>query len=425
MYKVYIAKLKNVRPHSNADRLKCATVFENPVVVPLEYEEGQVGLYIPSDGQVGEKFAEVNNLLRKKDGTGGYLDPIKRNVRPLSLRGERSDGIFLPLTSLEPFGDTSTLQVGDSFTLFNGVEIAVKYVPKSNSSQRASSDKPKKLVTKKKTNPYFHEHKDTNQLVYCQNAFKKGDYVEATLKIHGTSQRVGFLPEEQEIPQKLWEKLLRRPRKTEKVYRLLHGTRRVQLDDFEGGFYGTNDFRRVHGLQFEGKLRKGETVYFEVAGFTENGTPIMPTVDNRKLKDKDFVREYGTHTTFSYGCDPTGENAPRSKSFVYRMARIDEDGYVTEYSPSQTRERCEQMGVEYAPVLFTFFYNGQEEKLIRLAEEAAAGIDLLGRNHIREGVVFRIVNRPYFEAYKYKSYEFRVLEGIIKEEATEPDLEEL
>ena len=36
----------------------------------------------------------------------------------------------------------------------------------------------------------------------------------------------------------------------------------------------------------------------------------------------------------------------------------------------------------------------------------------------------RIVNRRTFTAFKSKTYEFKVLEGIIKETETAPDMEE-
>lgn len=59
-----------------------------------------------------------------------------------------------------------------------------------------------------------------------------------------------------------------------------------------------------------------------------------------------------------------------------------------------------------------------------LAETFYDGPDPVGKSHVREGVVIRIVNRPKFTAYKHKNYSFKVLEGIIKELATEPDIEE-
>jgi hypothetical protein len=59
-----------------------------------------------------------------------------------------------------------------------------------------------------------------------------------------------------------------------------------------------------------------------------------------------------------------------------------------------------------------------------IAEKFYAGPDPIGKTHTREGVVVRIVNRPKFTAYKHKNFEFKVLEGIIKETADAPDMEE-
>jgi hypothetical protein len=48
----------------------------------------------------------------------------------------------------------------------------------------------------------------------------------------------------------------------------------------------------------------------------------------------------------------------------------------------------------------------------------------VGKTHVREGVVVRIVNRPKFTAYKSKNFSFKVLEGIVKDTAAAPDMEE-
>ena len=52
------------------------------------------------------------------------------------------------------------------------------------------------------------------------------------------------------------------------------------------------------------------------------------------------------------------------------------------------------------------------------------GVDPVGGTHIREGVVVRIDNRSKFTAYKHKNFYFKVLEGIIKDTADAPDMEE-
>lgn len=105
MYKAYITELKNVRPHSNANRLQLGDCFGNTVCVNLDYTEGQFGVYFSTDGQLSVEFAEYNNLLRKKDeagnNIGGYMDPNKRNVCAIKLRVEKSDGLFLYLQNTQ------------------------------------------------------------------------------------------------------------------------------------------------------------------------------------------------------------------------------------------------------------------------------------------------------------------------------------
>jgi hypothetical protein len=58
------------------------------------------------------------------------------------------------------------------------------------------------------------------------------------------------------------------------------------------------------------------------------------------------------------------------------------------------------------------------------AEQYYDGPDPIGKTHIREGVVVRIINRPKFCAYKHKNWFFKALEGIVKVEAETPDIEE-
>ena len=58
------------------------------------------------------------------------------------------------------------------------------------------------------------------------------------------------------------------------------------------------------------------------------------------------------------------------------------------------------------------------------AEEFYDGPDPIGKTHVREGVVVRLIDRPKFAAYKHKNFSFKVLEGIIKDAAEAPDMEE-
>ena len=113
MYCAYVTRIHNLRKHTNADRLLCGECFGNTVIVDLGTDPDQLGVYFPTDGKLGLEFAQKNDLLRRKDENGapagGYLDPEKRNIKALKLRGEKSDGLFLPLSCLASFTDIKKL----------------------------------------------------------------------------------------------------------------------------------------------------------------------------------------------------------------------------------------------------------------------------------------------------------------------------
>ena len=444
-YNVYVTRIKNVRPHPNADRLMLGECFGNTVCVDLSIANETLGVYFPTDGQLSKEFAEANNLLRKKDengnNVGGYMDPEKRNVTAIKLRGEKSDGLFLPLICLESFGDISILKEGDIVSIFNGHEIAIKYIPKGKPLESNYNKRSKVRKKKEPIAPLFMEHADTEQLVYNLNAFKPGDELEITLKMHGTSQRTGYLPTLKSYKKNLWDKITRKQGKPIYEYNYISGTRRTVLENYDGGFYGNNHFRQQHHDKFVNKLYKGETVYYEVVGFTDYGATIMGKGDNSKL-GKDFVKQYGKETVFSYGC-----NTNESECYVYRMTMTNEDGFVVEYSPDFMRYRCEQIGVKYVPAFAKVYvkenavvvheinnktvYGGhlKEDQSIGdaikdIAEKYFDGPDPIGKTHVREGVVIRVVNKPKFTAYKHKNFSFKVLEGLIKDSAEAPDMEE-
>ena len=446
----YVTTLKNVRPHPNADRMKLADCFGNTVCVGLDAAEGDVVAYFPTDGQLSVEYCAKNDLVRRKDENGnpagGYLDPDKRNIRAIKLRGEKSDGLTMPLESFEYTGvKMSELTIGTPITVVNGHEICQKYIPyHANKSVAGGAGARVKRRAKRSIAPLFYEHKDTEQLAYNLAAFKPGDEIEITLKMHGTSQRTAYTKMLTGFKRTIWDKLFRREGTPIYDWGYVTGTRRVVLDDFDGGFYGSNEFRKQHADFFEGKLWKGETVYYEVVGFTHTGAPIMASADNKKINDKEFAKMYGKETVFSYGCAPfpiemqvAGDNEtpelafdikPQSDIYVYRMTMTNEDGEVVEYTPDFMRYRCELMGVKTVPVFWTGFIDpGVEDagEIVRqLAEQHYDGPDPIGKTHVREGVVVRILNRPTFTAYKHKNFSFKVLEGIIKDTAEAPDMEE-
>ena len=117
------------------------------------------------------------------------------------------------------------------------------------------------------------------------------------------------------------------------------------------------------------------------------------------------------------------------------MTTVNEDGDVVEYTPDFMRYRCEQMAVDCVPVLWSGRIPEHPasktddtitagEWIINKAEQYFDGPDPIDPRHVREGVVVRILNRPTFTAYKSKNHNFKVIEGIAKDVADAPDMEE-
>ena len=423
----YITTIRELRKHSNADRLQVAQLFSSSVIVDLSYKVGQRVVYFPEDCQLSEEFCRDNDLVRRKDENGnpagGYLDPDKRNIRALKLRGEKSEGLVLPIECLSRYVDVDTLTDGERITVLNGHEICKKYIPRGNDPR--SRSKGAFLLSKSRREqdrekyPFFAEHVDTEQLAYNQSAFRLGDTIYLTQKLHGTSFRVANTLEHCVRKRTLLDRLLRRPPRTTDRYSTISGTRRVVLRDPDQSFTGRDAFRKpVHDF-FASRLPKGACVYGEIVGWANENTPIMPRCDNARVRDKEFSHRYGPETVFTYGCQP-GE----CRFFVYRVTFTNEDGVTIDLPTEQVMRWCELWGCDYVPLLEKFLYttwedlNDRCQRYLDIPEPLAKGA------HVTEGVVVRIDNRQKFTAYKTKSWAFKVLEGIIKDEADAPDMEE-
>lgn len=427
MYCAYVTTIEKIRKHDNADRLQCVTIFGNNVVVDLSYKKGQKVVYFPTDGQLSFDFANDNNLIRKLDengnNIGGYLDENKRNIGSLKLRGEKSEGLLLPIECLSKYTDITKLKNGEQITVLNGVEICKKYIPQSNKKNNSLNNSTKKCKLKLRTSyPFFEEHIDTQQLDYSQSAFKEGDTIYITRKLHGCSQRSSnTLTITTKKANPILKKVFHFKDKENKTYSLITGTRRTVIENFDNnkGYYGDNAFRKKYHDFFKDKLPKGFEVFYEVVGWVNEKTPIMSKCSNSLVKDKEFSKKYGKETIFTYGCEQ-GEN----DIYVYRMTMTNEEGVVIELPTEEVMLWCEKLGVKFVPVLDKFIYTTWEDLIERCNSFLDVPEPLANGSHIVEGVVVRIDNRDKFTAYKKKGFYFKVLEHLIKDTSDEPDMEE-
>ena len=130
----------------------------------------------------------------------------------------------------------------------------------------------------------FAKHFETQQLRTEIDSIPEGAIISISEKIHGTSGRTGYLRDIGSIG--LWKKFWSRAigvicpdlkGAQSQNFAYVSGTRNVTMnpDTMEDGYYSGKKFRSmVHKNIKETGLRPGETVYYEIAGYDEQGLLI-------------------------------------------------------------------------------------------------------------------------------------------------------
>lgn len=420
MYKAFITPLTAVRPHPNADRLQLATCLGAQVVVGLDAVDGTLGVFFPEGGALSHEMALANDLynssartaLELGPGPTGFFD-VNRRVRAQRFRGEKSEGIWLPLSSLAWF-DVDIHEYATPGKEIEDARVAVKYETPGTKRRGAES----KRSTRRGETVMFRKHVDTAQFAYYGHLIPAGSLITLTEKLHGTSGRLTRSLEEH--PTRWYHRLLGIAPGAS--WQVLNGTRNVIMEHSSGtGFYGDETFRHnaVAGIF----PRKGETLYFELVGWA-GVQPIMPPQPVPKNELPDVYKTYGPAMSYYYGVTP-GQTA----LYVYRITQTNEDGCPTELSWPQVKARCAELGIDHVPQLTEplFTWNGDAglPYLQVLVDLYTAGPSTLDSSQIREGCCLRI-DTPDGRTYwlKNKSYEFKVLEGIIKLDDNHIDMEE-
>ncbi len=430
-HQAIIVKIDKVAPIPNADRIQTAYVLGEQVVVSKDWQVGQVGVFFPAELQLSKEFCSFNNLYRQsglnqdKDKTG-FFD-ANRRVRCQPFLKVRSEGFFCELSSLRFCGEDihMGLKVGDKFDTLNGKEVCKKYI--SEKTLKAMNNVQNKK-TKVVETPMFHKHVTTDQFKYHTDHIPAGALISIHHKVHGTSGRYSY-SQVMRVPKTVTDKVKdffgMFPRQQ---YEYLVGTRNVVLyeDQYDKeGFHGSEQYRFDVLEQLKPHLEKGMTIYGELAGYA-NGKPIMGVHSTEILKDKAFNKKYGKEMLYKYGCT---EEATRFH--VYRISVTNEQGTELDYTDAQVMDWCDKHGFNSPLALCEpFIYDGSpnaKEDLIELVEELTERPeqlceDYIDPSHISEGVIIRVDHKstvPKF--YKNKSYPFKCLEGIFKENSVDTE----
>ena len=103
-YLAKVIQLKNIRKHSNADKLQVTTIDGNNVITGLDAQEGQLYIYFPLECSINKEYLSFSNSFRESSlnedkEAKGFFEHHGR-VRAINLRGEKSCGYIAPAKNI-------------------------------------------------------------------------------------------------------------------------------------------------------------------------------------------------------------------------------------------------------------------------------------------------------------------------------------
>ncbi len=331
-YAAIVATIKNHIPLEGCDNIVGTTLFGYQAIIGKDIPVGTVGLFFPAETQLSEDYCKSNNLFRHSEknedpSKKGYIEDNRR-IRAMKFRGQRSDCLFMPIESLL-YTDVQIydLKEGDVFDTLNGVEICKKYVihlPGVLSNHQAKAKRFNRVDEK-----YIPQHLDCDHYLRVEHQLPDNAYLIVTQKLHGTSIRVANTIVKRKLNPIEWllSKVGIKIQSTEFDY--VFGSRKVIKDPNNPNqkhFYDV-DIWTSEGKKLEGLLPENFIVYGELIGYTSTGGPIQTN----------YTYESPVNT-----CD----------FYVYRIAFVNQTGFVVDLTFDQMVEFCKQRSLKYVPVIW-------------------------------------------------------------------------
>lgn len=331
-YAATIVRIDHLNVLENSDNLLGAPLLGMQAVVSKDTEIGTVGVLFVAETQLSEEYTSRNNLFRHKEQNedkeqAGFIEDNRR-VKAIKLRKNRSDALFMPLSSLSyTKADLSELKIGDAFEELNGHEICKKFEIKRKSI--SVHEKNKSKVFTRVDEKMFPRHYDTSQYYRVLETFKPYTEIIVTQKLHGTLLRFSHIPVARKLSlaEKWVSKFGVKVQKEE--YAHIYGSNRVIKDsnnDRQQHFY-ENDIWTEAGKKYDDMIPENFVVYGELIGWTPDGSPIQ----------KDYTYRVAKNT---------------NEFYVYRVAQINGQGILTDLSWDQVKEFCRDRGMKTVPELW-------------------------------------------------------------------------
>jgi RNA ligase (TIGR02306 family) len=335
-FKCPVTKILEIKPHTNADSLEFARVYDFNVIVRKDtYKVGDLILYIPIDSVLPQwlhdKLFDANSKVKLN----------KNRVRQIKIRGQYSQGMIV---DLEDITENLSKAVSEEEDFSETLGIT-KYEPPAPTFQTPGQkrDKPKE-------NPFFHKYNGVENIKWYPDLFTPDEDVVVQEKLHGSNCRAAILPFQANTLFKKIQKFLRLAPKFE----YCHGSNNVQLQERSNykGFYGEDVYGKVlAGVKAFEKMQPGEIIYGELIG-------------------------EGIQDNYHYG--------HKDHHFVLFDVKIQGPEAATWLNPQEVEAYAKQRGFDFVPVLYQGKFN--KEKIETLVKQPSTYFP----NHkIMEGVVVK------------------------------------
>ena len=195
-YLASIVRIDEFRPHPNADKLKIVALFGNNVITGITAQPG-LYCYFPLECAISKEFLSYSNSYRDPELNAdktikGFFEQHGR-VRALSLRGQKSEGYIIPVSSLESFikdvlGKKVTFEAGTDFDTICDHQLCKKYIPLGTRTPGTPNKKTRgntKRYESRLVENQFHFHPDTSHLKREIYKISPDDYISIVEKYHG------------------------------------------------------------------------------------------------------------------------------------------------------------------------------------------------------------------------------------------------
>jgi len=448
-YCAVVVEIKQLVNLENCNNVQVAIIMGNQVIVDKSVKIGDIGLFFPLETQLSKEYLSANNLYRHKElninkEKAGYFEENGR-IRCVKFRGNKSEGLFMPLESLNFIDNDLNLNINDEFDEINNIEICRKYIVKvqnmpgsGNGSKKSKKPKESKIIDNQ-----FRFHQDTSMLYKNMHKINPDDIISITYKTHGTSAISSKVLCKKQL--KWYEKIFKilGLNIVDTVYDYIYSSRKViknsDLNPNAQHFYGEDIWGITHN-EIKDFLQDGMTIYYEIVGFLPNGGYIQKDYDYGcsnplEIYNIDFIikNEGKDKWLKSYSNPP--ENHVFYKILIYRITYTNPQGKVFEFSAKQVQDWCKQNGLNAVPELFygkakdLFPFNTDQtleewqNKFLEFLKNRYTEKDCyICENKVsEEGIVLR-PEKNDFEAYKLKSERFYLYETKLLDKG-ESDIE--